>query len=186
MPRTIATLGPLLALLLTLTGLLVVVEAVGFLVGTDPVLLDWRGLRDGVGDDSWSSPTVRGVCAVTAAMGIALVALTLRGSRADVALRTGVPALAGTTSRRAVARLVATSVRDADGVSGSVDVVVGRSTVRVRVTRSGLDAQHPGTLAERARTAATGALATLPLERTPTVTVRERTPRTTPGGTGTP
>lgn len=186
MPRTIALLGPLLALLLTLTGLLVVIEAVGFLVGSDPVLLDWRGLLDDAGSDRWSSQTVRGVCAVSAAVGIALVVLTLRGSRADVTLRTGVPALAGTTSRRAVARLVATSVRDADGVSGAVDVVVGRSTVRVRVTHSGLDAEYPGTLAERARTAATGALATLPLERTPTVTVSERTPRTTPGGTSTP
>lgn len=186
MPRTIATLGPLLALVLTLTGLLVVVEAVGFLVGTDHVLLDWRGLRDGAGSDSWSSSTVRGVCAALAVTGVALVALTLRGSRADVALCTGVPALAGTTSRRAVARLVAASVRDAEGVSGAVDVVVGRSTVQVRVTRSGLDAKHPGTLVERARNAATGALAMLPLERTPTVAVTERTSRTAPGPTSTP
>lgn len=180
MPRTVRALGPLLALVLTLAGVLVVVEAVGSLAGADHVLLDWRALRDGAGSQGWSSPTIRLVCLVLAVVGIALIVLTLRGSRTDVALRTGDPALAGTTSRRAVARLVAAAVRGADGVSGAVDVVVGRAAVRVRVTRSALDAQHPGPLAERVRTAATAALATLPLERTPSVEVAERTPKNAP------
>lgn len=180
MPRTVRALGPLLGLVLTLVGVLVAVEAAGALAGVDHVLLDWRGVRDGAGSQSWSSPTVRLVSLALAVVGVLLVVLTLRGSRADVALRTGEPALAGTTSRRAVARLVAAAVRGADGVSGTVDVVVARSTVTVRVTRSGLDGNHPGTLTERARTAATAALGTLPLEHTPTVTVAERTPKSAP------
>jgi hypothetical protein len=181
----VRALGPALGLVLALVGLLVVVEAVGSLAGADHVLLDWRGLRDGAGSGSWSSPPVRLVCLLATAAGVALVVLALRGARAEVALRTGDPALAGTTSRRAVARIVADSVRVADGVSGAVDVVVGRSTVSVRVTRSGLDANHPGTLTERVRAAAVAALGTVPLERTPTVEVIERTPEkaTTPRGT---
>jgi hypothetical protein len=179
-PRTVRALGPALGLVLTLAGLLVVVEAAGSLAGADHVLVDWRGLRDGAGSGSWSSPSVRLVCLLVTVLGAVLVVLALRGSRAEVTLRTGDPALAGTTSRRAVARIVGAAVRAADGVSGAVDVVVGRSTVTVRVTRSGLDGNHPGTLTERVRAAAATALDTLPLQRTPTVEVTERTPGNAP------
>lgn len=99
MPRTVRAL--VLALVLALAGVLVVVQAVGSLAGADHVLLSWRALRDGAGSQGWSSPTTRLVCLVLAVVGLALVVLTLRGSRADVELRTDVEQVAGVASARA-------------------------------------------------------------------------------------
>lgn len=165
-------LGPVVALGLVGLGLLVLVAAVGALLGADHEL-PWRGVSPG----AWASPTTRLVSAVLAAAGMLLVGLTLRGSRAEVGLRTDDPAVAGTTSRRAVARLVAASVRSADGMSATVDVVVARSTVRVRVTRTALAANRPGSITVHAHAAATAALGTLALERPLAVAVTERSPR---------
>ncbi len=156
----VATLGILLAILLTVLGVLAVRDALLYakVLGGSPVLHDLAQVLQGLRPQAW----VVVIAVVLTLLGLVLLVTALRPS---VSAATAVTAETGVFLRpRDVNRLVETA---AEGVDGVLGVRVSSTPRRLKV-----DIRSTGDegVEERVRDAVTAGLA--PLEHQPTVRVR--------------
>lgn len=140
-------LSVLLALLLTALGVLILIEVVRGLAGTDP-LLPYPQVADFFQERSWNSGLIITISAVLAGLGLLLVLAELKPRRATrITLTTDSEAVTADISRRSLARAVTSAATSTPGVSAASGKVKRRQ-VRVAATTPLRD---PGTLAQQAR-----------------------------------
>lgn len=123
------------ALVLLLGGLLVAVEILVAVIGSEPwVIPHDRWYREGV-DNAWSSSQARWLFLAAAAAGLALLLLQVARRRPDGLPLGGTPHRAE-IGRRSLERSLARTARRVDGVaSATVSVSPGRASVQASTNR---------------------------------------------------
>lgn len=127
-------LGVIVALALIAGAAAVIVEVVGVLVGTQPVLVDWPAALDWARRTRWDADVVKAVGLGLVVVGLTLVVFELWPSRARrLPVDSGDPSLEAAVTRRGVKQYVKAAVGEVDGAA-SRHVAVRPRRIRVRVT----------------------------------------------------
>ncbi len=127
-------LGVIVALALMAGAVVIIVEVVGVLVGTKPVLVDWPKWLDWARRTQWNAGVVKTIGLVTLIVGVLLTVFELWPSRAHrLPVDSGDPSLAAAVTRRGVKHDVRAAVHEVDGATPR-HVEVRPRRIRVRVT----------------------------------------------------
>lgn len=142
----------IVAAALACLGVAVIVEVIAFHLGTHPALVQWPAVYRWGNRNTFSAGSVKLACALTAAVGLILLAVQLKPRRPSrVPVQAASPATDAALTRRGVASAVQAAVTEVDGIrSGTVRV--RRRRVRVTATSAAAEArtaqQMRGALAE--------------------------------------
>jgi hypothetical protein len=167
-------LNRLLALLVSLAVIvaaaLLIIEVIAQRVGVDPVVFNWHATYRWAARTTWNAAAVRGVCLLLAVVGLALLTAQLKPRRpARLPVHGQDQATDAAITRRGLARTLAATVGDVDGISAA-RVAVHRTRIKIKAQAR---ADQPAmALREAARRAAQDRLDALRLRRPPRLAVR--------------
>ncbi|MDI2028870.1 DUF6286 domain-containing protein [Saccharopolyspora sp. TS4A08] len=165
----VRSLTSLAGLVVVAAGALLVVEIVGIWLrpGSGGVLVPWADARPELTGWTWRDVPVLVVAAGCVVVGLVLLVVSLSAGHRAIRLLDPAPEVTATSDSRSLARLVGHRVRAEDGVAAAA-VTARRRRVRVKVTGR---FRTTGDLRERVAEAASAAVGTLPLQRSPRVSV---------------
>lgn len=168
-------LAPLLGLALAAVGVVLAIEVVAAWTRLDTdqagVLVPWPQWRATLEQVHWSDQPVGWIAIGVGVVGLVLILVALRARRVDIPIDAPSDGMTVTTSPRVLARLVGQRVRQADDVAAAT---VTASKSRIAVSAQGwgeLDGATGKRLRSSISDSVSALLETLPLHRTPRVTV---------------
>lgn len=124
-------LAAVLSIALVAAGLLLVVEVVAYLLGLDPVLVQWPAAYDWASRTTWDDVALRLGFLCLALVGLVLLVAELKRSKVNrLPVGGAAEGVDIAYTRRGVANAVTSAVGAVDGVRG-VSAQVGRRKIRV-------------------------------------------------------
>lgn len=157
----------LVALVLAVFGIVLAVEAVVTVFGSNPVLVDWRPAYRSGRTDTWDSTIVRTVAVVVTVVGLILLLLELKPRRVRrLRVSSQDPNTDAAVTRAGLRSALRRAAEGVDGITRA-SVKVGRRTAKVTAQSRGGQAQLASGLDAEVREAVTDRLAALQLRRPP-------------------
>ena len=162
----------ILAAALLAVSVVVIVEVIGFAAGHSPLLVHWTTWSRWAGQARWRDFAIRFWSAVAILVGLVLVGLEVKPSRATrLPLETADQATDSAVTRRGLTRMLRAEATRVDGIN-SATVRVRRHRARVIAASGARGQAAASTLTEPLTQALSSRLESLDMRHTPRLTVR--------------
>jgi hypothetical protein len=162
----------ILAAALLAVSVVVIAEVIGFAAHHSPLLVHWTTWSDWAGKTRWDDFVVRGWAGVLIAVGLVLVGLEVKPSRATrLPLGSADRATDTSVTRRGLARMLRTEATRVDGITGAT-VRVRRRSAHVTAASGARGRAAASALTEPVTQALGARLNSIEMRHAPRLTVR--------------